>query len=136
MIGIDLIRILNHLIIPSHLWSKLVYSIKRNIEKFQKKLKSLAKSSIIFYVRCQNHHSTFVYGPILMKICMNASIIKTQYMTWNVTFMLWRSFVILLLWPNCNLDLRYYGNFCSCFLKWLKSKLNPKKGVVLVDLNE
>ena len=26
----------------------------------------------------QNHFSTFVYGPILMKIFMNANIIKTQ----------------------------------------------------------
>jgi hypothetical protein len=30
---------------------------------------------------CQNNFSTFVYGPILMKICMNAYIMKTQYMT-------------------------------------------------------
>ena len=27
----------------------------------------------------QNHSSTFVYGPILMKICMNANITKTQF---------------------------------------------------------
>ena len=39
---------------------------------------------------CQNHSSAFVYGPILMKICMNANIMKTY-----VPFMLWRSFVIL-----------------------------------------
>ena len=38
---------------------------------------------------------TFVYWPILNKICMNANIMKTQYMTWNVTFILWRNFVIL-----------------------------------------
>ena len=25
---------------------------------------------------CQNHTSTFVYGPILMKICMNANVMK------------------------------------------------------------
>ena len=32
---------------------------------------------------------TFVYGPILMKICMNANFIKTQlYMTWNVTYVM------------------------------------------------
>ena len=30
----------------------------------------------------QNHSSTFVYEPILMKICMNANIMKT-YMTQN-----------------------------------------------------
>ena len=28
---------------------------------------------------CQNHSSTFVYGPILMKIGINANIIKTQF---------------------------------------------------------
>ena len=40
---------------------------------------------------------------------MNANIMKTQffiklYMTWNVTFMLWRSFVIYFkyFWPNYN----------------------------------
>ena len=26
---------------------------------------------------CQNHSSRFVYRPILMKICMNANIMKT-----------------------------------------------------------
>ena len=36
---------------------------------------------------CQNHSSTFVYGPILMKICMNAKFFII------VTFMLWRSFL-------------------------------------------
>ena len=28
---------------------------------------------------CQNHSSTFGYGPNLIKICMNANIIKTQF---------------------------------------------------------
>ena len=28
---------------------------------------------------CQNHSSTFVYGPILIKICMNANIMKTHF---------------------------------------------------------
>ena len=30
---------------------------------------------------CQNHSSTFVYGPFLMKICMNANIMKIQNIT-------------------------------------------------------
>ena len=30
-------------------------------------------------ILCQNHSSRFVYGPILMKICMNANTIKTQF---------------------------------------------------------
>ena len=28
---------------------------------------------------CQNHSRTLVYGPILMKICMNGNIRKTQF---------------------------------------------------------
>ena len=28
---------------------------------------------------CQNHSSPFVYGPIFIKICMNANIMKTQF---------------------------------------------------------
>jgi hypothetical protein len=38
------------------------------------------------YIRppsCQNHSSTFVYGPILMEICMNANIMKTQFLLLN-----------------------------------------------------
>ena len=29
---------------------------------------------------CQNHSSTFVYGPILVIICMNANTIQTQFL--------------------------------------------------------
>ena len=28
---------------------------------------------------CQNHSGTLIYGPILMKICMNANIINTHF---------------------------------------------------------
>ena len=28
---------------------------------------------------CQNHSCTFVYGPIMMKIYMNANITKTHF---------------------------------------------------------
>ena len=28
---------------------------------------------------CQNHSSTFVYGPILMKIYVNVNIMKTHF---------------------------------------------------------
>ena len=28
---------------------------------------------------CQNHSSILFYGPILMKICMNANVMKTQF---------------------------------------------------------
>ena len=30
-------------------------------------------------ILCQNHSSTFIYGPILIEICMNANILKTQF---------------------------------------------------------
>ena len=48
---------------------------------------------------CQNDFRSFVYGPFLMRIYMNANIMRTQffikfYLTWNVIFKLWRSFVI------------------------------------------
>ena len=49
---------------------------------------------------CLNHSSTFVYGPILMKICMYANIMKinlfhyTYVYDLKCTFMLWRVFVI------------------------------------------
>ena len=59
-----------------------------------------------------NHSSTFVYGPIFMKICMNANIMKTQYMTLNITFMLWRS-------PsNLNTTFTYVlmDIFCPCLM--------------------
>ena len=34
-------------------------------------------------------------GPIFMKIYKNADIMKTQFFFINVTFMLWRSFVLI-----------------------------------------
>ena len=59
------------------------------------------------YIRlllCQNHSSTFFYGLILIKICMNANIMKTHFfhkmmydLKCHVTFMLWRRFVMFLL---------------------------------------
>ena len=67
---------------------------------------------------CPNHSSTFVYGPILMKICMNANIMKTQYMTCYVTFMLWRSFFFTLRPSDLITTLTYVlkDNFCPCFV--------------------
>ena len=64
---------------------------------------------------CQKHSSPFVYEPILMKTCMSADIMKTQYMTRNVTFMLWRSFVIFFtLRPFDRITaLRSYGKLLS-----------------------
>jgi hypothetical protein len=66
----------------------------------------------------QNHSSTFVYGPILMKICMNADIIKMQYMTWIVTFCFGEVLWIFLLRPSdliTNLTYVLMDNFCPCF---------------------
>ena len=70
---------------------------------------------------CQNPSSTFVYGPILLKIYLNVNIMKTQffiksYITWNVTLKLWITFVFFCFepfWPNYNLDLRSYGQLVS-----------------------
>ena len=38
---------------------------------------------------CQNHSSPFIYGPIL-KICMNANIMKTHYFhkLYNITYVI------------------------------------------------
>ena len=56
---------------------------------------SLTIDAMMLYLR-QNHFSPFVYGLILMKICINANIMKTQifHKLYNVNFMLLRSFVI------------------------------------------
>ena len=61
---------------------------------------------------CQNHSSTFVYGPILMKICMNVNIIKL-YMTYNLLY----NFVISLRPFDLNItfELRSYGQLLSLF---------------------
>ena len=75
---------------------------------------------------CQNNFSTFLHEPILMKIGMNANTMKThkQYMTWNVTLMLLRSFVIFsfkTVWPNYyTIDFVLMDNFCPCFLLSLR----------------
>ena len=64
---------------------------------------------------------------------MNANIMKTQYMTWNVTFMLWRNigiFYFKTFWPNYNLDLRSYGQLLF-FLLWLIFVLPHLKCVVI-----
>ena len=44
--------------------------------------------------------------------------IKLYSMTWNVTFMVWRSFMIFYcktFWPNYNIDLRSYGQLLYLF---------------------
>ena len=61
---------------------------------------------------CQNQNSTLDYGLILMKICMNTNIIKTQFfhkMEKFCDFFTLRS--------NYNLDLCSYGQLLSYFLK-------------------
>ena len=57
----------------------------------------------------KNHSSKFVYGPILMKICIKANIMKTQL---NVTFMFFS------LRPSDLTTILTYilmDNFCPCF---------------------
>ena len=66
----------------------------------------------------QNHSSTCVYGPILMKLCMNANIMKTHFFI-NIFFMLCRSFVIFFTLRPSDLitSLTYVlvDNFFPCF---------------------
>ena len=49
----------------------------------------------------------------LMKVCMNANIMMTQFFIY-VTFKLLRSFAIFILRPS-DLDLRSYGQFFPLF---------------------
>ena len=71
-------------------------------------------------ILCQNHSSTFVYGPILMKIFMNAIEL---YMTWNITLMLWRSIVVCFTLRHSDLitTLTYIliDKFCPCLIRAL-----------------
>ena len=73
---------------------------------------------------CQNLHRIFVCGPMLIKICMNANIIKTQFfiklnMIWNVSFcygeVLW--FFVTLRPSNLITTLTYVlmDNLCPCY---------------------
>ena len=66
---------------------------------------------------CQNYSTTFVYPSILMKICKKFSWSHNLFiklcLTWNVTFMLWRSFVFLfskfcLMWPGDYSTVEFY----------------------------
>ena len=52
---------------------------------------------------------TFVYGLILMKMCMNGNIIKTQF------------FHKYNFWSNYNLDLRSYGQLLSLFKEYIST---------------
>ena len=63
---------------------------------------------------CQNQSSLFVYGPILMKICMNANITKKYFFhkLFNVTFYVIEKFCDFLL--DDLMD-----NHCPCFIKIL-----------------
>ena len=42
---------------------------------------------------CQNHSNTFIYRPFFMKICMNANIMKTQFL--HHDFSLWPEIVLV-----------------------------------------
>ena len=50
-------------------------------------------TKVIKKIVCQNHSSIFVYGLILMKIFMNANVMKITY-NLKSPFILWRSFAI------------------------------------------
>ena len=90
----------------------------------------------------QNHSSIFVYRPILMKICININIMKTKYMARNVTFMLWRCFVIFLNLISSDLitTLTYVlmDNCCPCFnIVCLAANVaNPAMSTMKLESNE
>ena len=65
-------------------------------DKMKDDLKGHPRSYKTTFMPKTFYSSTFVYGLILMKSCMNANIMKTHLFI-NVTFMLWRRFVIILL---------------------------------------
>ena len=59
----------------------------------------------------RNHFSTFVYEPIILKICMNAYIMKTHFFVdMFCYFFYFKTFC-----PNNNLYLRSYGQLLSLF---------------------
>ena len=67
---------------------------------------------------CQNHSRTFVYGPIFMKICMNANIMKTQFFLMNYLLNVMEMFCdhyFKIFIPKYNLDLRSCGQLLSLF---------------------
>ena len=80
---------------------------------------------------CQDHSGTFVYGLILMKICMNANIMKTQFFHKKIFDLKCHFYVIDKLYdfiffktflPNYNLYIRSYGQIFPCFINKLKNK--------------
>ena len=58
-----------------------------NIMKAQMKIRCMTLKVIQSHIRSnlyQNFSSTFVYGPILIKFCIYANIMKTQFFHWNI----------------------------------------------------
>ena len=73
---------------------------------------------------CRKHSSTFIYWPILMKICMNDNIMRTYFSLnyiwpkmhfYGMEKFLW-CFYFKTFWPKYNLDLHSYGQLLSLFL--------------------
>ena len=65
----------------------------------------------------QNYSSTFVYGPILMKLFMNANIMKTQYNLKCSTFIMEFCIFLNVRLSDLITTLTYIlmDNFCPCF---------------------
>ena len=92
---------------------------------------------------CQNLCSTFVYGPILIKICMNDNIMKTQFFHEMSPLCCWEVLVFFFLknfWLNYNLDLPSYGQLLSfffCIIKVLLTDiLKMYFGISDLDINK
>ena len=120
------------MIVKSRFYHYCLIQVIKNISSstyiFLKNSVNLSSGVLPFFL-----FSTFILEPILMKICMNAYHQDTIFfiksdITWNVTFMFWRSFAIFYIktfWPNYNIDLRSYGQLLSlfhlnlpCFASW------------------
>ena len=74
---------------------------------------------------CQNPSCTFVYGPIFMKICMNVTLMKTQFFIKLLTEMslyvmekFCDFFTLIHFGHITTLTSVLMDNFCNCFKQW------------------
>ena len=84
---------------------------------------------------CKNHSRTFVYGPIFMKICVNANIMKTQYLRTYVLLHLTKKLCLFVFTSLChyNLDLLSYGQLLSLFSKQPRDLVKDR--IIILQVN-
>ena len=66
---------------------------------------------------CENHSGTFVYGPIFMKICINANIMKTQFFHKCYYYVMEKCCTSKPSDLTTTLTYVLMDNFCPCFIK-------------------